>query len=120
MFADPEKALAYAVAAAKAADVVILCLGEHYLQTGEATSRTELSLPENQMELFCAVKTVNPNVAVVLFNGHPLLLDELSRNAAAILQAWLPGTEGGHAIKNEDFHRILQNDAEITVFAAET
>lgn len=50
------------------------------------------------MELFCAVKTVNPNVAVVLFNGHPLLLDELSRNAAAILQAWLPGTEGGHAI----------------------
>lgn len=97
VFADPEKALADAVAAAKAADVVILCLGEHYLQTGEATSRTELSLPENQMELFCAVKTVNPNVAVVLFNGHPLL-DELSRNAAAILQAWLPGTEGGHAI----------------------
>ena len=96
VFADPEKALADAVA--KAADVVILCLGEHYLQTGEATSRTELSLPENQMELFCAVKTVNPNVAVVLFNGHPLLLDELSRNAAAILQAWLPGTEGGHAI----------------------
>ena len=98
VFADPAKALADAVAAAKAADVVILCLGEHYLQTGEATSRTELSLPENQMELFCAVKAANPNVAVVLFNGRPLLLDELSRDAAAILEAWLPGTEGGHAI----------------------
>ena len=98
VFADPEKALADAVAAAKAADVVILCLGEHYLQTGEATSRTELSLPENQMELFCAVRTANPNVAVVLFNGRPLLLDELSRDAAAILEAWFPGTEGGHAI----------------------
>ena len=98
VFADPEKALADAVAAAKAADVVILCLGEHYLQTGEATSRTELSLPENQMELFCAVRTVNPNVAVVLFNGRPLLLDKLSRDAAAILEAWFPGTEGGHAI----------------------
>ena len=98
VFADPEKALADAVAAAKAADVVILCLGEHYLQTGEATSRTELSLPENQMELFCAVRAANPNVAVVLFNGHPLLLDELSRDAAAILEAWFPGTEGGHAI----------------------
>ena len=98
VFADPAKALADAVAAAKAADVVILCLGEHYLQTGEATSRTELSLPENQMELFRAVRAVNPNVAVVLFNGRPLLLDELSRDAAAILEAWFPGTEGGHAI----------------------
>ena len=98
VFADPEKALADAVAAAKAADVVILCLGEHYIQTGEATSRTELSLPENQMELFCAVRAANPNVAVVLFNGRPLLLDELSRDAAAILEAWCPGTEGGHAI----------------------
>ena len=98
VFSDPEKALADAVAAAKAADVVILCLGEHYLQTGEATSRTELSLPENQMELFCAVRTANPNVAVVLFNGRPLLLDKLSRDAAAILEAWFPGTEGGHAI----------------------
>ena len=98
VFADPEKALADAVAAAKAADVVILCLGEHYLQTGEATSRTELSLPENQMELFCAVKAANPNVAVVLFNGRPLLLDELSRDAAAVLEAWFPGIEGGHAI----------------------
>ncbi len=98
VFADPEKALADAVAAAKAADVVILCLGEHYLQTGEATSRTELSLPENQMELFRAVRAANPNVAVVLFNGRPLLLDELSRDAAAILEAWFPGTEGGHAI----------------------
>ena len=98
VFADPAKALADAVAAAKAADVVILCLGEHYLQTGEATSRTELSLPENQMELFYAVRTANPNVAVVLFNGRPLLLDELSRDAAAVLEAWFPGTEGGHAI----------------------
>ena len=98
VFADPAKALADAVATAKAADVVILCLGEHYLQTGEATSRTELSLPENQMELFRAVRAANPNVAVVLFNGRPLLLDELSRDAAAILEAWFPGTEGGHAI----------------------
>ena len=98
VFADPAKALADAVATAKTADVVILCLGEHYLQTGEATSRTELSLPENQMELFRAVRAANPNVAVVLFNGRPLLLDELSRDAAAILEAWFPGTEGGHAI----------------------
>lgn len=98
VFADPDKALQDAVAAAKEADVVILCIGEHYLQTGEATSRTELSIPENQMELFRAVKSVNPNVAVVLFNGRPLLLSELARDASAILEAWLPGTEGGHAI----------------------
>lgn len=98
VFSDPEKALADAVAAAKEADTVVLCLGEHYLQTGEATSRTELSLSTNQMELFRAVKAVNPHVAVVLFNGRPLLLDEFSRDAAAILEVWMPGTEGGHAI----------------------
>lgn len=98
VFSDPEKSFSDAVAAAGEADVVVLCLGEHYLQTGEATSRTELSLPANQLELFRAVKAVNPHVAVVLFNGRPLLLEELSRDAAAILEVWLPGTEGGHAI----------------------
>ncbi len=89
---------AAAIEAAKAADLVVMPLGEHFLQSGEATSRAFLDLPEVQMELFRSVYEVNPNIVVVLFNGRPLDLRELSQKAKAILEVWLPGTEGGHAI----------------------
>lgn len=84
--------------AAKEADLVIMPLGEHYLQSGEATSRAMIEIPSIQMELFREVVKVNENVAVVLFNGRPLDLREISKKAKAILEVWLPGTEGGHAI----------------------
>lgn len=95
---DCKKMLTEAVEAAKEADFVILPLGEHYLQSGEATSRAMIEIPSIQMELFREVVKVNENVAVVLFNGRPLDLREISKKAKAILEVWLPGTEGGHAI----------------------
>lgn len=90
--------LVEAVEAAKRAELVIMPLGEHYLQSGEATSRAMLDLPAVQMELFDAVTAVNPNVVVVLFNGRPLDLRKISRKARAVLEVWMPGTEGGHAV----------------------
>ena len=89
---------AAAIQAAREAELVVMPLGEHFLQSGEATSRAFLDLPEIQMELFRAVYEVNPNIVVVLFNGRPLDLREISQKAGAILEVWLPGTEGGHAI----------------------
>ena len=89
---------AAAIQAAREAELVVMPLGEHFLQSGEATSRAFLDLPEIQMELFRAVYEVNPNIVVVLFNGRPLDLREISQKAKAILEVWLPGTEGGHAI----------------------
>lgn len=87
-----------AVEAAKNADKVVLCLGEHRLQTGEAASRADITLPHIQMELFRRVCEVNRNTAVVIFSGRPLDLREISEKAKAVLEVWLPGTEGGHAI----------------------
>ncbi|MDO4337179.1 MAG: beta-glucosidase BglX [Eubacteriales bacterium] len=87
-----------AVQAAKEADTVIMPLGEYYLQSGEATSRAMLDIPDVQMRLFREVAKVNENIIVVLFNGRPLDLREISRKAKAVLEVWLPGTEGGHAI----------------------
>ncbi|MCI5649966.1 MAG: beta-glucosidase BglX [Fusicatenibacter sp.] len=87
-----------AVLLAKEADFVVMPLGEHYLQSGEASSRAMLDLPEVQMELFRKVTAVNPNVVVVLFSGRPLDLREISAKARAVLTVWFPGTEGGHAI----------------------
>lgn len=87
-----------ALKAAKEADIVVLSIGESYLQSGEACSRGFLDIPEIQMTLFRKVAEVNPNIVVVLFNGRPLDLREISETAKAVLVAWLPGTEGGHGI----------------------
>lgn len=57
-----------------------------------------IDVPEIQMELFHKVLAVNPNVVVVLFNGRPLDLREISAKAKAILEVWFPGTEGGSAV----------------------
>ena len=95
-----------AAEAAKAADVVILCLGEPENDSGEGRSRTEVTLPGLQLTLAGEVIRANPNTAVLLFNGRPLVLTELAEMAPAILEMWYPGTEAGHAAA-----RLLWGDA---------
>lgn len=87
-----------ALCLAKEADQVILMLGEHRLQSGEATSNANIRLPKIQEELFEKICEVNDQVAVVLFSGRPLDIREISEKAKAVLQVWMPGTEGAHAI----------------------
>lgn len=93
-----EMMMADAVEAAKNADVVVMALGEHRFQSGEAASRAHLKLPWVQIQLLKNISKVNSNVVVVLFNGRPLDLREVRNHAKAVLEVWLPGTEGGHAI----------------------
>ena len=76
----------------------VICSIPPHLQSGEATSRAMIDVPEIQMELFHKVLAVNPNVVVVLFNGRPLDLREISAKAKAVLEVWFPGTEGGSAV----------------------
>lgn len=80
------------------AEQVVLCIGEHSAQSGEASSRAMLDIPEIQMELFRSIYGVNQNIVVVLFSGRPLDLREISGKARAVLEVWMPGTEGGNAI----------------------
>lgn len=86
-----------AVAAASAADVTVLCLGEYQNFSGEGNSRADLTLSPAQEELARRVIAANPNTAVLLFSGRPLVLTALSEIAPAILLMWQPGTEGGNA-----------------------
>ena len=95
---EEKRILSDACAAAQEADVVVLTLGESWLQSGEATSRGMLDIPEPQMHLFREVAKYNSNIVVVLFNGRPLDLREISSTAKAVLEVWFPGTEGGHAV----------------------
>ena len=89
-----------AVNAAKASEVVILCLGEPQDYSGEGNSRLELELHKIQLELAKAVIGVNRNTAVLTFSGRPMVLTELEKTAPAILHMWFPGTEGGMAVAN--------------------
>jgi beta-glucosidase len=55
-------------------------------------------VPGRQLELFQAVVATGKPVIVVLFNGRPLTIPEISTNAAAILEAWHPGVQGGNGV----------------------
>jgi beta-glucosidase len=93
-----KSSFAEAVKAAKAADVVVMVLGEHGLQTGEGRSRSDLGLPGVQQELLETVYKANPNIVLILNNGRPLVLPWAADNIPAIVEAWHLGTEGGNAI----------------------
>ncbi|MBQ2734127.1 MAG: beta-glucosidase BglX [Clostridia bacterium] len=87
---------AEAVAAAKEADAVVLCIGEPQTYSGEGNSRIDIRLPGMQEELAKAVIEANPNCAMLLFNGRPLVLTDVN-SCPAILEMWFPGSEGGNA-----------------------
>ena len=93
-----ESGIPAAAAAAKAAEAVILVLGEPENYSGEGRSRADLTLPGVQMKLAREVIKANPNTTAVLFNGRPLVLTELAEIAPALLEMWYPGTEAGNAL----------------------
>lgn len=95
-FAD--QLLEQALENAKKAEVVVMPLGEITSQSGEASSRANIDIPQVQMDLFEKIYEVNQNIVVVLFNGRPLTIKNISEKAKAVLEVWLPGTEGGNAI----------------------
>lgn len=95
---DDTSGFADAVAIAKQADATILFLGEGPQMSGEAASRSDIGLPGVQERLALAVQATGKPVVAVLFNGRPLALGALPERMPAILDAWFPGTEAGHAI----------------------
>ena len=95
-----QSGFAAAVAAAKEADAVILCLGEPQDYSGEGNSRADIRLPGQQEALAKAVRAVNSKVAALTFSGRPLELTALDETVPAILHMWFPGTEGGSAAAN--------------------
>ncbi|HVE15864.1 MAG TPA: glycoside hydrolase family 3 N-terminal domain-containing protein [Chthoniobacterales bacterium] len=87
-----------AVEKAKAAEVVILGLGERQGISGEGHDRQTLDLPENQQALLEAVVGTGVPSVLVLQNGRPLAITWAAEHVPAILEAWYPGEFGGTAI----------------------
>ena len=95
--ADP-KALAQAVAAARASDLIVLALGEKAMDSGEASSRANPGLPGQQLALLKAVARLGKPFAVVVIAGRPMIEPALYARSTAVVQAWFPGSQGGEAI----------------------
>jgi len=87
-----------AVTLAKEQDIVIMCLGEHGMQSGEGRSRANIDLPGLQQELLEAVYAVNQNIVLVLMNGRPLAIEWADTHIPAIVEAWQLGIKSGDAI----------------------
>lgn len=92
------EALAEAIETAKAADLVLLVVGEHFDRSGEARSYTDIGLGAAQDALAAAVLDTGKPVVVILMNGRPLAIPELAERAPVILETWFLGVESGPAI----------------------
>ena len=99
-FADAGKTdgFAEALALAQQSDVIVAAMGEKWDMTGEAASRTSLDLPGNQQALLEQLVATGKPVVLVMLSGRPNSITWADENVDAILHAWYPGTQGGHAV----------------------
>ncbi len=92
-----------AVAAARAAEVVLLAIGEPQSYSGEAQSRTQIVVPPAQQALADAIAATGTPVVVLLRHGRALALHGAVRDAQAILATWFLGSQTGTAVADVVF-----------------
>lgn len=87
-----------AVELCQTCELIILCVGEGILMSGEAHSRADIGLPGCQRRLAEAILDLKKPVVAILSSGRPLTLPWLFERAEAVLASWFLGTEAGHAV----------------------
>jgi len=95
-----------ALSVAQRSDVVIAAIGEAAEMSGECSSRSDIGIPDVQVDLLKALIGTGKPVVVVLFTGRPLAMPWTAEHAPAILNAWFGGTETGNAIADILFGEI--------------
>jgi beta-glucosidase len=123
-----EAMLQEALEASKDADVIVAALGESAEMTGEASSRSNIHLPEVQQDLLKALLKTGKPVVLVLLTGRPLAIQWESDNVPVILNAWFAGSEAGLAIADVLFGAVNpsgkltttwpQNEGQIPIYYA--
>ncbi|MDP4223812.1 MAG: beta-glucosidase BglX, partial [Bacteroidota bacterium] len=93
-----EELLKEAVETAVRSDAVVVVLGEPAAWSGEAASRSDISVPAIQQNLLKSLLATGKPVVLVLINGRPLTLTWEDANVNAILEAWAGGSEAGNAV----------------------
>ena len=95
---DPGTDPAAAARVAAAADVVLLAIGEDFDLSGEARSRSDITLPGKQQALVDAIRGTGKPIVAILMNGRPLALEKALAGIPAVLETWFLGIESGPAI----------------------
>ena len=93
-----EQMLSEALSVARNADVIVAALGESSEMSGEASSRTNISIPDVQQDLLRELLKTGKPVVLVLFTGRALTLSWEAENISSILNVWFGGTESALAI----------------------
>lgn len=83
----------------KSSDVIVMAMGESQKESGEAHSKSNIKLDEQQIAYIKRIKALTGKpIVLVLFNGRPLDLSDVVNHVDAILEAYFPGTMGSKAI----------------------
>ncbi len=93
-----QEMLKEAIEIASKSDIIIAVMGESQGMSGEAASRSDISLPENQQAFLKALKATGKPIVLVLMNGRPLTLPWENENMNSIVETWFAGTMAGEAI----------------------
>jgi beta-glucosidase len=95
-----------ALAMADSADVIIAAVGENVMLCGENRDRQGLRLPGKQEEFVEALLATGKPVVLVVFGGRAQVISGIAERCAAVIQAWYPGEEGGHAVADILFGNV--------------
>ncbi|MGE8555703.1 MAG: beta-glucosidase BglX [Chryseobacterium jejuense] len=101
-----EQLLKEAVDVANKADVIVLAIGESAEMSGESSSRSEITIPQSQVDLLNELKKTGKPIAMILFTGRPLALTNVKDTPDAIVNAWFPGSEAGNAMADILFGKV--------------
>jgi len=97
---DADSSIEAAVEIASAADHILLVIGEDFDLSGEARSRSDIALPQNQSALAAAMFEIGKPVTIILVTGRPLAMEQEVGAADAVLNTWMLGIEAGNALSD--------------------
>ena len=89
---------AEALSMARQSDVIIAAVGENVMLCGENRDRQGLRLPGKQEQYVKELLATGKPVVLVVFGGRAQVISGIAERCAAVIQAWYPGEEGGHAV----------------------
>jgi len=97
---NEEKLIEEALEIANDSDVILLTVGEQFLESGEGASKAKLTLAKKQLRLIKALASLGKPIVGLLYTGRPLVLTEIEACLSGLLLVWYPGTMGGQGIAN--------------------